>query len=188
MSTTKNKSVSFYFGSDVPIVAEKPTNEASCMSYIILQNDTLHTIVKELQKTIHNLKTEKQDLEDTVETLESTKISINEFIRHEVEYISLQNKLCDEYENILSNYMINSKNTFQFLFTISLLQIPFVLYPLSVMHLLTLSLIYAYMGYTVYQNYFIKIHKKEKLKEIMKIVEIAKNKHNTLLPDPLDSF
>jgi outer membrane murein-binding lipoprotein Lpp len=104
-SSQPTQPVNFYFGNleNSGLVSGSDTTDKASTSYIILQNDFLHSKVKELEDQVHELTAQVAELEDDNESLETSKTSLKGYVHNQGEFNKLSKKLVDIYD-----YSINS--------------------------------------------------------------------------------
>ena len=107
--TVKNQStsaqpVNFYFGNleKSGILADESTDKTSS-TYIILQNDYLHTKVKELEEEVREMTEKISELEEDNESLETSKTSLKGYVQNQGEFNRLSKNLVEIYDISFGN-------------------------------------------------------------------------------------
>lgn len=183
MDTEDNKTMNFYFGKEVREIAKKPTDESS-ITYIILQNDKLHLYTRKLEQEIATFRLTEQDLEDTIESLESSARSVKEFIRVSTEYINTLKGMNVYYNNVVNKLDTKDKISYGLMFCI--LQGLVIISNFSWLQLSVLFIMYAYMFYII--NLVYSFGNKSVVNTLQDSIKNKEKTYNLLLPEPTDCF
>jgi hypothetical protein len=202
-ASQQTQPVNFYFGgleSSGLVSGDISDNSKTSTNYIILQNDHLHTRVKELEDEVRDLTKQVEELEDDNESLETSKTSLKGYVQNQGEFNRLSKKLVEVYDTSI-NGITKSKDELEW--NIKFLGISFIvlelclflmkLYYFDIYGIIEMSILNGtgcYIAMKVYKPYsdIVKIKNVRHLQVVVKIKEDMKDasKGNDYLNELID--